>query len=72
MNTLGDISSSATYFDTQPESASMMHKQAFMSAQISIKNHSKPLVKDKVLIGKMPSFPNFELLEEVELAGWDV
>jgi len=29
-------------------------------------------VKDKVLIGKVPSLPNFELLEEVELAGWDV
>ena len=29
-------------------------------------------MKDKVLIGKVPSFPNFELLEEVELAGWDV
>jgi hypothetical protein len=72
MKSLEGLSSSATLFDTQPESASMMHQQAFMSAQISIKNQSKPLVKDKVLIGKMPSFPNFELLEEVELAGWDV
>jgi len=56
-----------------PDSASKMNKQSYMSAQISIKNNStaKPtLVHEKVLIGKVPSFPAFEILEEEELDGW--
>jgi len=61
---------SSSLYEHELDSASKMNQQAFMSAQISIKNQTKPLVQDKVMIGKVLSYENFDFMEEEVLDGW--